>query len=78
MALTAPVVYAEDITQATVLAFDRQANLLVLTDRSVFPLEKMKGAVPEGLKAGDRVEIKHDSNEDDGVVAIFSVEVIGR
>ena len=74
--LVNPNALAQDITEAKVLAYDRKANVLVLTDRSVFPLEKMESAVPEGLKAGDRVEIQYDSHEDDGIVAIHSIKLI--
>lgn len=75
--VAAPVV-AQDISQGTVLAYDRKANILVLTDRSVFPLEKLEGSVPSGLKSGDRVEIKYDSNEDDGITKISSISVISK
>ena len=69
---------AQDITEGTVLAHDRKANILVMSDKSVFPLEKAEGPVPEGLKAGDRVEITYTSNEDDGIVAIHSIQVVAK
>ena len=69
---------AQDVSQGTILAFDRKANILVLTDRSVFPLEKMVGEVPAGLKSGDRVQIDYDSNEDDGITKIHSITVIPK
>ena len=77
MSLSGQVV-AQDMIQGTILAYDRKANVLVFNDRSVFPLEKLQGSPPPDLKAGDRVEISYDSNEDDGVTAIFSIKVIPK
>jgi len=68
----APRVDAQDITQGTIVALDRVARLLVLEDRSVWSLELMKSAVSADLKAGDRVEIIYQSDED-GVNEINSV-----
>ena len=65
---------AQDITEGKILALDRVAKILVMSDKSVFPLEKMVGDVPEGLNAGDRIEITYDSNEDDGVTAIYKIK----
>jgi hypothetical protein len=78
MLLTAFQVSAQDISEGTILAYDRKANILILTDRSVFPLEKLTSAAPDGLKAGDRVNIQYDSNEDDGITAIHSIKVIPK
>lgn len=77
ISVAAPVA-AQDISQGTVLAFDRKANILVLTDRSVFPLEKLEGEPPAGLASGDRVELRYDSNEDDGITKIFSIKVVPK
>jgi hypothetical protein len=30
--------------------------------------------MPDDLKAGDRIEIKYDSNDDDGIVEIVSIK----
>ena len=76
--LMAAPVTAQDISQGTVLAYDRKANILVLTDRSVFPLEKLEGEMPAGLASGDRVELQYDSNEDDGITKIFSIKVVPK
>ncbi len=76
VSFTAPQVFAEDISEGTILAYDRKANILILTDRSVFPLEKLTSATPDGLKAGDRIHIRYDSNEDDGITEIYSIKVI--
>jgi hypothetical protein len=78
MLLTASQVFAQDMSEGTVLAYDRKANVLILTDRSVFPLEKLTSAAPDNLKAGDRIHIDYDSNEDDGITAIFSIKVIPK
>jgi len=75
--LTAPQVFAQDISEGTILAYDRKANILILTDRSVFPLEKLTSAAPDDLEAGDRIHIRYDSNEDDGITEIYSIKVIG-
>ncbi|MDH3217759.1 MAG: hypothetical protein OEN01_16040 [Candidatus Krumholzibacteria bacterium] len=78
MLFTTSQVRAEDITEGTVLAFDRKANILVFTDKTVWPLEKLKVPLAEDLKAGDRIEVRYDSNEDDGVTAIFSIKVLSQ
>ena len=65
---------AADVTSGTVLVHDRMAKILVLTDRTVWPLELLKSAAPDGLKAGDRVEIEYESDEE-GVSAINSIQV---
>ena len=66
---------AQDISQGTVIAFDRKANTLVLADRTVWPLNELKGALPDGLKAGDRVEIHYQSDED-GLSSIDSISLL--
>lgn len=78
MLLTALQVFAQDISEGTILAYDRKANILILTDRTVFPLEKLTSAAPDNLKAGDRIQIQYDSNEDDGITAIHSIKVIPK
>lgn len=65
---------AADVTVGTVLVHDRMAKILVLTDRTIWPLELVKSAVPDGLKAGDRVEIEYESDEE-GVSVINSIQV---
>ncbi|MDH3449078.1 MAG: copper-binding protein [Gammaproteobacteria bacterium] len=68
---------APDVTVGTILVFDRKANLIVLTDRTVWALEAMKSKVPGGLKAGDRIEIEYESDED-GVSAINGISKIAN
>ncbi|MDH3763316.1 MAG: hypothetical protein OEU50_20265 [Gammaproteobacteria bacterium] len=65
---------AADLTEGTILALDRKAKTLVLTDRSVWALEDMKTALPAGLQAGDRIEIEFESDED-GVLAIQGIRI---
>ena len=71
IALAAPA--AADSLDGTVLAHDRVANVLVLTDKTVWPLATLTQPLEGDLAAGDRIEIDYDSNEDDGVQVIHSV-----
>ena len=64
-----------DISEGTVLVFDRKANLVVLTDRSVWALELLKSPAPTGLKAGDRIRIEYDSDEE-GISSIYGIEIL--
>ena len=64
-----------DIGEGTVLVFDRKANLIILTDRTVWPLELSKSPAPTGLKAGDRVRIEYDSDEE-GISSIYSIKIL--
>ncbi|MFZ5963301.1 hypothetical protein ACOXXX_10145 [Thalassococcus sp. BH17M4-6] len=63
-----------DSTQGTVLAFDRVANVMVLTDKTVWSLETLD-VVPADLKAGDVVEIDFHSNADNGWDKINAVVI---
>ena len=73
-ALVAPPLSAADAIEGTLLAYDRVANVLVLSDKSVWTLENLEQPLPENLVAGERVEIRYESNEDDGLAVIHSVE----
>ena len=66
---------AQDSSNGTILAFDRKANTLVLSDRTVWPLELLKSPLAAELKAGDRVVILYESDED-GISSIQSVKVM--
>lgn len=70
-------VFAQDSSSGTILAFDRNENVMVLTDRTVWSLQLLSSKKPEGLKAGDRVEILYESDED-GVSAITSIRLVGE
>ena len=48
-----------EVAEGTVLAFDRRAQLLVLVDKSVWPLAGLDPGPPPGLGAGDRVRIEY-------------------
>ncbi len=50
--------------EGTVLAFDRHANLLVLADKSVWPLAGLEPGPPSGLGAGDKVRIEYHTDKD--------------
>lgn len=76
--ILSPFAGAQDISEGTVLKYDRDTKTLVLEDKSVFPLEKMEDPTPVDVKPGDHVEIEYDSNEDDGVVAIYSIKVLPK
>jgi len=67
--VSTPMAGAQDVTQGTILALDRKAKLLVLTDRTVWALELLKTALPSGIEAGSRVHIEYQGDED-GVSAI--------
>ena len=70
-----PLAIASDAIEGTVLAFDRVARVLVMSDRSVVPLDNLRGEVPEDLVAGDRVAVSYESDED-GISIVNSIERI--
>ena len=73
--LAAPIVplHADEL-DGTVLAYDRKAGVIVLRDKSVIPLANLQGDVPEDLVAGDLVNVRYESNEDDGIYLVHGVE----
>ena len=73
LALGAAAPALADELEGTVLAYDRVANVLVMRDRTVIPLETFEGEMPEDLVAGDRVALRFDSNEDTGISMVHSV-----
>ena len=73
LALGAATSALADELEGTVLAYDRVANVLVMRDRTVIPLETFAGEMPEDLVAGDRVALRFDSNEDTGISMVHSV-----
>ncbi|QFS82590.1 hypothetical protein FIU97_07190 [Roseivivax sp. THAF40] len=73
-AVATPVI--ADSTTGTVLAFDRKANVIVLTDKTVWSLETLE-EVPADLKAGDVIEIDFRSNADNGWDKINAVVIKG-
>lgn len=75
MMLATSLVHAADIADGTVLAFDRKAQTLVFSDKTVWSLEGMTGELPANLKAGDRVRIQYESDED-GLASIGSIIIL--
>lgn len=61
-----------DETSGTVLAFDRQAHVIVMEDKTVWPLTD-KTLVSDDLVAGDIITIVFTSDGDNGVVSVDSV-----
>ena len=64
-----------EIADDTVLAYDRREMLLILADKSIWPLRGLDPAPPPGLGAGDRVRIEH-RNDEEGRVIIEDLIVI--
>jgi len=65
--------HATDIVESTVLAYDRVANIIVLKDKTMWPLDLLTTDLPVDLLAGDKIEIRYQSNEDDGIQTIHSI-----
>lgn len=61
-----------DQSEGTILAFDRLAHVIVLTDHTVWNLPATL-PVPEGLVQGDQVLFEFDSGGENGMVKIKSV-----
>lgn len=64
-----------DETQGLVLAYDRQANLLVMNDKTVWELPSGL-LIPADLGAGDRVALFYETAGEDGMIAIDSLNRI--
>lgn len=63
---------ADNVT-ATVSEWDATGRTIVLEDKSQFMSIPDEVAIPQGLKAGDRITIDFYSDED-GVADIFSIQ----
>ena len=63
-----------DELDGTVLAYDRKARVIVLRDKSVIPLANLQGDMPEDLAAGDLINVRYESNEDDGIHFVHGIE----
>ncbi|WP_323766902.1 hypothetical protein [Antarctobacter sp.] len=61
-----------DETEGLVLAYDRKADLLVLTDKTIWQLPSGID-VPADLGAGDRVLLSYETAGEDGLTAIDSL-----
>ncbi|WP_299836450.1 hypothetical protein [uncultured Jannaschia sp.] len=64
-ALLAATPALADQTTGTILAYDREANVIVFNDRSVWELGDLE--VPDDLEAGERVTIDFTSAGDSGI-----------
>lgn len=62
-----------DSTEGTILAFDRQADLLVMEDKTIWALNP-NTLIPADLAAGDRIRITYTSAGDDGVISVDTLE----
>lgn len=62
-----------DTTEGTILAFDRQADILVMEDKTIWQLNP-NTLIPADLAAGDRVKITFTSFGDDGVRSVDELE----
>jgi hypothetical protein len=62
-----------DTTEGTILAFDRQSDVLVMTDKTVWRLNA-NTLIPADLAAGDVVRIEFTSFGDDGVARVDSLQ----
>lgn len=62
-----------DTTTGTVLAFDRQADVIVMTDKTVWQLNPST-LIPADLAAGDAIKMTFTSFGDDGVKSVDTLE----
>lgn len=62
-----------DETTGTVLAFDRQADVIVMNDKTVWQLNPTT-LIPADLAAGDTVKLTFTSFGDDGVKSVDTLE----
>lgn len=75
IAAVLPSIAFADTTAGTVVAYDRKANIVVLADKTIWTTKGSEKAIPENLKAGDRVVINFDSPGEDGVREIKSITI---
>ena len=61
-----------DETTGTVAAFDRVDRILVLDDKTIWPLQETT-VLPDDLRAGDRVRLDYVGGGDAGVNGVTSV-----
>ncbi|MEM7751962.1 MAG: hypothetical protein AAF230_01025 [Pseudomonadota bacterium] len=70
LAVAAPAV--ADTANGTVSTYDKQLNLLILDDKTIWQLGD-DTIVPPSLATGDRIVIDFTSAGDDGVASVESV-----
>ena len=62
-----------DSTTGKILAFDRQADVIVMSDKTVWQLTPST-LIPADLAAGDTVKMTFTSFGDDGVASVDKLE----
>lgn len=62
-----------DQTEGLILSFDRVDRIIILTDKTVWQVP-VSLEMPEDLGRGDRVLIDFDSEGEDGLTAITSID----
>lgn len=65
-----------DETKGEILAFDRQAKIIVMTDKTIWPLPAAL-EVPGDLAHGDLVHIDFTSDGDNGVISVDKITRLG-
>ncbi|TMM51166.1 hypothetical protein [Sulfitobacter sabulilitoris] len=70
--LAATPVFADEVS-GTILAFDRVDHILVMEDKTVLTVPNPE-VIPEGLMAGDTIKVEFQSDGDNGVVKVNSIE----
>lgn len=70
LAIATPVL--ADQTSGVVLAYDRVDHIIVMEDKTVWPLGA-NTVVPDDLKAGDAVTIDFTSGGESGVASVEAV-----
>lgn len=58
-----------DKTSGTVLAFDRQSDIIVMSDKTIWQLAPTT-LIPADLAAGDKITIEYTSLGDDGIASV--------
>ena len=58
-----------DTTTGTIVAFDRQADVIVMGDKTIWQLNP-NTLIPADLAAGDTITIEFTSTGDDGVRSV--------
>jgi hypothetical protein len=62
-----------DSVKGSILAFDRVARVIVLDDKTVWPLGPAEIEMPGDLKAGDVIVIEFKSEGDSGLGKVISI-----
>ena len=65
-----------DSVKSTVVAYDRVAGRLVLSDNSVYSFDPAVVEMPDSLTAGDEIEIDFESSEEEGNGKLNSITIV--